>query len=87
MDPFSKWVETHAMAKLYSWRAAEFLYNDVVAHWGKPHYVWTNSCAEFAGSFTLLYKGLGIIHHHITIGNGKANGQVEWTIRMFKNCI
>ena len=30
---------------------------------------------------------MGIIHHHTTVGNDKANGQVEWTIRMLKDCI
>ena len=35
----------------------------------------------------VLCKGLGIIHHHITVGNSKANGQVERTIRMLKDCI
>ena len=75
MDPFSKWVEIHAMPSLHSWRAAKFLYNDLVAHWGKPRYVWTNNGAEFVGSFAQLCKGLGIVHHHITIGNSKANGR------------
>ena len=51
VDPFSKWVETHAMPLLHSWRAAEFLYDDLVAHWGKPCYVWTDNGTEFAGSF------------------------------------
>ena len=87
MDPFSKWVEIHAMPSLHSWRAAEFLYDNLVARWGKPHYVRTDNGAEFAGSFAWLCKGLGIVHHHITVGNSKANGQVERTIRTLKDCI
>ena len=39
------------------------------------------------GSFAQLCKKLGIIHHHITVSNSKANGQVEQTIRIFKDCI
>ena len=35
VDPFSKWVETYVVPLLYSWRAAEFLYNDVVTRWEK----------------------------------------------------
>ena len=54
---------------------------------GANRYVQTNNGAEFAGSFAQLCKGLGIVHHHITIGNSKANGQVKWTIRMLKDCI
>ena len=87
MDLFSKWVEIHAVPSLHSWRAAEFLHNDLVAHWGKLHYIRTDNGAEFAGSFAWLCKGLGIIYHHITFGNSKANGKVEQTIRMLKDCI
>ena len=87
MDLFSKWVETHAIPSLHSWRAAEFLYDDLVAHWGKPCYIQIDDSTNFAGSFTWLCKGLGIIHHHTTLGNSKANEQVEWMIRMLKDCI
>ena len=34
-----------------------------------------------------MCKGLGIIHYHITVGKSKANGKVEQTIRMLKDCI
>ena len=74
MDPFSKWVEIRAVPSLHSWRVVEFLYNDLVACWGRPRYVQTNNSAEIAGSFARLCKELGIIHHHITVGNSKANG-------------
>ena len=87
MDPFSKWVEIHAMPSLHSWRMVEFLYDDLVARWGKPHFIWTDNSTKFVGSFAKLCKGLGIVHHHITLGNSKANGQVEWMIRMLKDCI
>ena len=75
------------MPSLHSWRAAKFLYDDLVARWGKLRYVRTDNGTEFAGSFAQLCKGLGIIHHLITIGNSKANRQVEQTIRMLKDCI
>ena len=68
-------------------RAAEFLYDDLVARWRKMCYVQTNNGAEFSGSFAWLCKGLGIVHYHITIGNSKTNGQVERMIRMLKDCI
>ena len=87
VDLFSKWVEIYAMPSLHSWRAAEFLYNDLVARWGKLHHVWSDNSAKFAGSFARLCKRLGIIHHHITISNSKVNGQVELTIRALKDCI
>ena len=74
MDLFSKWVDTHTMPLLYSWRGTNFLYNDVVAHWGKPCYVQTGNSTECSGSFPWLCKGLGIIHHHITTSNNKASG-------------
>ena len=87
MDPFSKWVEIHAVPSLHSWRAAEFLYDDLVACWGKLRYIRTDNGSEFVGSFAWLCKSLGIVHHHITVGNSKANGQVERTIRTLKDCI
>ena len=87
IDPFSKWVETHAVPLLHSWRAVKFLYDNLVAHWGKPRYIWTDNGTKFAGSFAWLCKGLGIMHHHTTIGNGKANRQVERIIRTLKDCI
>ena len=87
MDPFSKWVETQAVPLLHSWRAAKFLYNDLVACWGKPYYIRTDNGTKFADSFALFCKGLVIIHYHITIGNSKANGQVEWIIRTLKDYI
>ena len=73
MDLFSKWVKVHTMPSLHSWRVVKFLYNDLVARWCKPCYIWTNNSAEFVGSFIQLCKGLGIVHHYITIGNSKAN--------------
>ena len=40
-DPFGKWAETRKTPSLRSWWAAEFLL-DIIAQWGKPHYVkWT----------------------------------------------
>ena len=39
IDSFYKWVETHDMLLVHSWRATEFLYNDLVAHWGNPCYL------------------------------------------------
>ena len=87
MDPFSKWVEICAVPSLHSWRVAKFLYDDLVAYWGKLHYVQTDNGAEFTGSFAELCKELGIVHHHITVGNSKANRQVLQMIRMLKDCI
>ena len=87
MDPFSKWGEIRAVPSLHIWRVAQFLYDDLVAHWGKPCYIQTDNGAEFVGSFAQLCKGLGIIHHHITVGNSKANRQVKRTIRTLKDCI
>ena len=72
---------------LHSWRATEFLYDNLVARWGKPRCVQTDNGSKFAGSFARLCKGLGIVYHHITIGNSKANGQVKQTIRTLKDCI
>ena len=43
-----------------------------------------DNVTEFAGSLVQLYKGLGIVYHHITIINSKANRQVEKIIWILK---
>ena len=87
VELFSKWVDTHTVLLLHSWRAAEFLYNDVFAHWSKPYYAWIDNDGKFVGSFSWICKELGIIHYQITVGNSKANGQVERIIWMLKDYI
>ena len=64
-----------------------FLYDDLVAFWVKPCYYQTDNGTKFSGSFAWLCKRLGTIHCYITVGNSKANGQVEWTMRMLKDYI
>ena len=68
MDPFSKWVEICAVPSLYSWRVAKFLYDNLVARWGKPCYGQTDNGAKFVGSFAWLSKEWASSHYHITIG-------------------
>ena len=87
IDPFSKWVEVALSPSTHSWRAAQALYQEVLARWGKPRYVRTDNGPEYKGSFAWLCGGMGITHHHITPGNSKANGQVERTIRTIKEVI
>ena len=74
VDPFSKWVEARAVPSLHSWRAAEFLYDDLVARWGKPRWVRTDNGSEFAGDFAAFCRASGIVQRKITVGNSKANG-------------
>ena len=74
------------MPSLHSWRAAEFLY-DIVSRWGKPRFVRTDNGSDYGASFEKLCKGLGIVHHKISIGNSKANGQVERIFRVIKTVI
>ena len=89
-DPFSKWVEAHAVPLVHSWRATKFLYDDLVAYWRQvtPHPDGQDSGAKFVGSFAHgSIKGLAFIHHPITIGNSKGNGQAEGKIWSLKDCI
>ena len=87
VDPFSKWVEAVPTPSLHSWRAADFLYQRIITHWGKPRYIRTDNGSEFQGSLHRLCNSLGITHRRITVGNSKANGQVERTIRTLKEAI
>ena len=47
----------------------------------------TDNGSEFAGDFGALCKASGIVHRRITVGNSKANGQVERMIRTLKEAI
>ena len=64
-----------------------FFYNEMVTCWGNLHYSQIDKGVEFVGSFAWLCKGLNIIYRYITVGNSKANGQVERTIWILRNCI
>ena len=56
-DPFSKWVEAHANALTAQLEdAAEFLYNDLVASWGKLRYIWTDNGTKFAGQLCMALQ-------------------------------
>ena len=86
MDPFSKWVEAMPIVTKESWRTARALY-DVLARWGKPCWVTTDNGMEFTGHFKDLCDALGVTARRITVGNSRANGQVERTIRTIKDVI
>ena len=86
VDPFSKWVEAELLPTKQSWRTARALYT-IVARWGKPHWVTTDNGQEFAGSFQELAGHMGVKLKRITVGNSRANGQVERTIRTVKDVI
>ncbi len=87
IDPFFKWVEAEPTPSLLSWRAADFLYRHIVTQWGKPRFIRTDNGSEFKGSLHRLCESLGITHQRIAVGNSKANGQAERTIRTLKECI
>ena len=88
MDPFSKWVEINAPCPHYIVGGRPSSYTMTWLPVGASRTTSRPTMAlSCAGSFAQLCKGLGIIHLHITIGNSKANRQVEWMIRMLKDCI
>ena len=76
-----------AVPTLHSWRAADFLYDDIISRWGKPQYVRTDNVKEFQKSFSRLCRALAIHHATISVGNSKGNGQAERTIRVIKEVI
>lgn len=47
IDPFSKWIEALPVPSLHSWRAADFLHQQIICRWGKPLFVQTDNGAEF----------------------------------------
>ena len=74
VDPFNKWVESRVVPLLHSWRVAKFLYDKLVARWGKPRWVQMDNGSEFAGDFAAFCKAAGIVQRRISVGNSKANG-------------
>ena len=56
------------MPLLHSWRATELIYNDLVAHWGKPHYIWTDDMLQegFGLSSLPILHGQGAVHDVIS---------------------
>ena len=87
VDCMSKWVEAAPLQSKHAFRTAEWFYSDIVARWGKPDWIRTDNGAEWAADFASLVQIMGIRHSKITVGNSKANGQVERTIRTIKDVI
>ena len=52
-DPFGKWAESRKTPSLRSWQATDFLF-DIIAQWGKPHYIQTENGPEFSGALDQL---------------------------------
>ena len=87
IDPFSKWIEAIPTPSLHSWRAANFLYQRIMTNWGNLRFIRTDDGSEFQGSLHCLCQSLGFEHHRITVGNNKANRQVEHAIKTLKETI
>jgi transposase InsO family protein len=83
----SKWVEATPIQSKHAFRTASWLHRDILSRWGKPAWVRTDNGAEWQGVFELLLKDWNIGHNHISVGNSKANGLVERTIRTLKGII
>lgn len=85
VDCLSKWVEATPLKSKHAFRTAEWFFSEVVARWSKPDWVRTDHGTEWAGSFSKQLRMLGIKHLKNTVGNSKANGQAERTIRTLKD--
>ena len=83
----SKWVEALPIPSKHAFRTAQWFYTDILAHWGRPAFVRTDNGTEWKSEFSSLLAQHGIRHLTITVGNSKANGQVERIIRVFKDVI
>ena len=83
----SKWVEALPIPSKHAFRMAQWFYNNVLARWGRPAFVRTDNGTEWKSEFATLLAQHGIRHLTITVGNSKANGQVERIIRVFKDII
>ena len=79
-------MEAAPLVTKHSWKTAQAMW-EIVCRWGKPSWVTSDNGLEFSGNFDSLCASVGITRRRITVGNSRANGQVERTIRTIKDVI
>ena len=87
VDVFSKWVEIGLLPSKRAMRTCEWFYNEVICRWGKPTAIRLDNGAEWLGQFKTMMSNLGVTMTHSSVGNSRANGQAERTIRTLKDVV
>lgn len=87
VDVFSKWVEATPLTDKRAFTTCEWLYDAIVARWGRPIFIRSDNGKEWEAEFRKAMRRLGITVRRATVGNSRANGQSEVIIRVFRIAI
>jgi Integrase core domain len=87
IDVFSKWVEARALPDKCAFTTCEWLYDDVIARWGRPLYIRLDRGGEWEAEFGAALRRLHILPRRGTSGNSRYNGLSERYIRVFREVI
>ncbi|KAI0507981.1 hypothetical protein KFK09_014111 [Dendrobium nobile] len=82
VDYFTKWVEAEPLAKITKANAKQFLWKNIICHFGIPAKVITDNGTQFTGKiFTSFCEDFHIQLVHTAITHPQANGQTDVTNR------
>jgi transposase InsO family protein len=87
VDVYSKWVEAFPLKSKHAFVTASWLYNEILARWGKPEFLRCDHGAEWEAEFRRQCRQIGIVMNQGATGNSRANGQAERIIRSIKDVL
>jgi Integrase core domain/Integrase zinc binding domain len=77
VDVFSKWVEARAIPDKCAFTTCEWLYDDIIARWGRPLYIRLDRGGEWEAEFGAALRRLHILPRRGSSGNSRYNGLSE----------
>lgn len=87
VDMFSKWVEATPICDKRAFTTATWLYDEIVARWGRPLYIRCDRGGEWEAEFLAAVKRMGIVRRQGASGNKRVNGLVERAIRTLRSIL
>ena len=74
VDVFSKWVEADPITDKHAFTTASWLYDSILARWGRPLFVRLDHGLEWEAEFRRALKRLRVLVRQGATGNSRANG-------------
>lgn len=74
VDVFSKWVEATPLPDKCAFTTCEWLYDVIIARWGRPLFIRLDRGGEWQAEFLAALKRLHILPRTGTSGNSCYNG-------------
>jgi hypothetical protein len=87
VDVFTKWVEADPIPDKRAFTTAAWFYDAVVCRWGRPSFIRLDHGSEWEAEFRSQAQRLHLAVRQGTVGNSRANGQVERMIRTLKSVV